>query len=338
MRRGNGDGSITVLTGRKKKYWARVTIGYDDEGRQLRKSLGSYKKRIDAEQALINYCYNPAQFDDIKLKDLFEKWKVKRFCNIEEATQKMYQSNWNYYQPIANIRVSELRTVHFQNIINNNIHLSRSYLKQIKSLGVQLCEYAIENDILDKNYAEFVELKKEERKQKIIFTDEQIEELFRHKGEFGPDTILVMIYTGMRVSEMLTLTKDKINIEEGYIQHGSKTDAGIDRIIPINAKIKDIVERYYNAANLYVFTRTGRQIRSDNYRPRDFARTIKELGFPSELTPHCCRHTYATKLNKTVANKEHIARLLGHTDYAITANIYTHTEINDLIQSQNSVT
>lgn len=337
MKRENGDGSITKLKGRKRPYWARVTIGFDGEGNQKRKSLGTYQYRAQAEQALLDYQASPRKFDEIRFYELFEAWKNTRFKNIKPATQEMYLANWNFYKPLYNTRVTELKTADFQFVIDNNISYSRSYLKQIKSLGIQLCRYAMANDLLDKNYAEFIELKTEEKKEKKILTDKEINLLFENKGDFAVDTTLVLVYTGMRITELLTLTKDDVNIEAGYIKHGIKTSAGIDRIIPISSKIKDIIERYYNQSTKYLFAPKGKKMRSDYYRDYIFYPMRDRFGFSSDITPHNCRHTYASILNKYVSNKEHIARLLGHTDYAVSANVYTHTDIDELIKSISKI-
>lgn len=338
MRRGNGTGSIAKLKGKRRKPWiARVTSGWTDEGKPIRNLIGSFRTRKEAEEALIKYENDPERFSRITLEELFLQWKDRRFKNISEATQEMYLANWKYYDELYDRRVASLTYDDFQNIIDENINFSRSYLKQFKSLGVQLCEFAMKMNVLDKNYAQFVELKREIKKEKIPFSLEERRILSENRGSFATDTILVMIYTGMRISEMLSLTKDKVFLKDGYLQHGMKTDAGINRIIPILPNIQDIFEKYMNKTDSeYVFSKSGKMMDSDNYRDREYYPALKELNLPL-LSPHACRHTYATILNKYVSNKEHISRLLGHTDYSITANIYTHTEISELIESTKNM-
>jgi len=76
MRLPNGYGSITKLSGnRRKPYIVRLTTGYDDEGRQLRKVLGYFATRKAALEALAAYSENPYDIDASKItfSQLYEK-------------------------------------------------------------------------------------------------------------------------------------------------------------------------------------------------------------------------------------------------------------------------
>ena len=60
MRRGNGDGSIFKLSGKRRKPWAvRITIGWENDGKQKFKYLGYYQNKTDAKKALNDYLANP---------------------------------------------------------------------------------------------------------------------------------------------------------------------------------------------------------------------------------------------------------------------------------------
>src|SRR5699024_5985967 len=105
---------------------------------------------------------------------------------------------------------------------------------------------AMEDDIIDKNYADFVELPQREKKEKEIFTDmerKKLEEM--SKVDKWANTILIMIYTGMRIGELLTLTKFDVDIENMVIMGGIKTDAGKNRIIPVHPKIQKYIKHWY---------------------------------------------------------------------------------------------
>ena len=65
----------------------------------------------------------------------------------------------------------------------------------------------MQNDICNKNYAQFIKLEKREKKEKETFTKEEIKILFENDGVENVDTILILLYTGMRINEMLPLTK-----------------------------------------------------------------------------------------------------------------------------------
>ena len=106
---------------------------------------------------------------------------------------------------------------------------------KLKTLFIQLYKYAIENDITGKNYAQFVDAGQEttsiERKP---FTRDEIETLWKNIDVPYVDSILIMIYSGMHVGEMLEMKTE--NIDERIMNGGLKSKAGKDRSIPIHEK------------------------------------------------------------------------------------------------------
>ena len=152
------------------------------------------------------------------------------------------------------------------------------------------------------------------------------------------DSILVLIYTGMRPGEMISLTKFHVDEKEQLIRHGIKTDAGKDRILPIHPKLKPIFEERLksNSEYLFPFPNEVRKMSLDYYRKFIYYRILERLNI-QKLNPHMCRHTFSSLLNRNVSNKEYISRLMGHTDYSLTANVYTHTEIEELKEAIKSI-
>ena len=106
---------------------------------------------------------------------------------------------------------------------------------KLKTLFIQLYKYAIENDITGKNYAQFVDAGQEttsiERKP---FTRDEIETLWKNIDVPYVDSILIMIYYGMHVGEMLEMKTE--NIDGRIMNGGLKSKAEKDRSIPIHEK------------------------------------------------------------------------------------------------------
>lgn len=88
----------------------------------------------------------------------------------------------------------------------------------------------MENDIVVKNYAEFVKVPKFEKKEKRIFTAEEIASLWKCSDQKPVQAVLFMIYTGFRIGEVLALRVEDVHLSEGYIIGGEKTEAGKDFI------------------------------------------------------------------------------------------------------------
>ena len=119
--------------------------------------------------------------------------------------------------------MSDIRTAHFQEAIN--ICTSKSSAETLKVLSEMLCKCAIENDVIVKNYAEFIKLPKFDKKEKIIFTDNQINTLWQHSDDKRIQAILAMIYMGFRIGEITALRPENIFLNGGYVVGGEKTAA-----------------------------------------------------------------------------------------------------------------
>lgn len=148
-----------------------------------------------------------------------------------------------------------MKTYQLQAIIDN---LDRSWQTKshVQALLHQLFDIAIELDIVNKNYAEFVKIG--ERPQSNIhkaFSKTEITTLFNSVfSEPWADTVLIMIYSGLRPSELLSIRTENVFLSEAYMIGGLKTKAGKERIIPLNNKVLPFVRKRYNPNNEYLIT------------------------------------------------------------------------------------
>ena len=284
--------------------------------------------------ALALYRVNPVSpRANITLGELYQEWSDSKYKHISKSTRANYKAAWKYIQRFEKVKFKDLRTTHWQSVIDRcaEDNLSQSTLKKIKTVAVMLYQYAMQNDIINKNYAEFITLPKEVKEEREIFSDFDIKTMFDH-AETVPwvDTILIMIYSGMRISEMLDLTKFNVDLEKGIIIGGAKTEAGKNRIIPIHPKIFPFIKKWYNRNGKALICREdSKKMSAKYYREKKYYPALEELGI-KKLTPHACRHTFASLLARAKADPLHIQKIMGHTDYAFTANTYTHLEIEEL--------
>lgn len=143
------------------------------------------------------------------------------------------------------------------------------------------------------------------------------------------DTILIMIFTGLRIGELLILKPDYIDLNNRTITGGIKTDAGKNRIIPINHKIMPFIENRLSQNNEYlVINDLGGKMKYDNYYREKFQPIMEQLNMKHK--PHDCRHTFATLMSNSDANKTAIKKIIGHSSYVTTEKIYTHKDIEEL--------
>ena len=333
-RRGNGQG--TVFKDQNGTWTAECTIGWDEkDGKQLRrvKKKKGFATKNEAlaylpmlQQAL------PQQDMNIKFKDLYKKWMDRHIEKVTQSTINCYKSAYKYLSTLYYYEVAKIRTEHMQKCIDECPHGTRTK-ENMKALCTSMWKYAMELDVVEKNYAEYIYIKKGEKAEKQALTAGQLQLLWDNVDALpNAKYILTLCYTGMRLNEMLDAKTDNYNKEDGYFITGSKTEAGKDRIITISPKILPFFDDF-GTGDLLFF---DRKITEKKFREEMFYPTLQSLGIDSVkpdgthvLTPHCCRHTFATLMKNVDAPATDKQKLIGHSKFEMTAH-YTHTDIKSL--------
>lgn len=312
-----------------------MTDGWTDDGRQIRRVIGYFEEEKDCRDALDKHRFDPiGPKADVTFGELYREWSENKYAEgIGRDTINSYKAAWKYLSRYKNVKVVDLRTAHLQSVINacRKANLSRSTMEKIRVTAVLLFKYAIENDIVNKNYAEFIKLPKAEKTEKERFTDLEIQQLLKAApGNEWVGTVLILIYTGMRISEMLSLTKFNVDMENGIITGGIKTEAGKNRVIPIHPKIMRYVRHWYDKdGEALICDNRGKRLLPKRYREKLYYPALKTAGV-RQLTPHACRHTFGSMMADAGVDPVHIQKIIGHADYRTTANTYTHLEIETL--------
>lgn len=333
MRFPNKYGGIVKNGGKRRRpYQVRITVGWDDTGKQLYETLGFFEKKEDAINCLAEYNQKPY---DIKAKEitfdqLYNNWVKDHFDSITNSTKNSYKTAKKYCKQIDNIKFCDIRTIHLQRVIDDCPKYS--IRKNIRILLNMLYKYAEKLDIADKRYSQYIELGKPVKVyEKTPFTEEEVQLLFDNVDKIPYiDTILAMVYTGTRITELLELLTEKVHLDERYMIGGKKTEAGTDRVLPLSKKILPYIEKYYNQGNKYLITMDGKSITYAQYKKYIWNPIMDKLGLKKK--PHECRHTTATWLKNAGVDELTRKRILGHSTQDITDR-YTHTSIKQLIDA-----
>lgn len=333
MRLPNGYGSVYKLSGNRRKPWiARKTVGWTSESKQKYYTIGYYTNRKEALEALAEYNRNPiGETRDVTLGEIYETWSARRYRSANKSTRGTYQSAWNHLEVLKDMKVRDIKTSHLQSVISameDKKKLSQSSCQKVKILAGILLKIAIADDIVKTDYSQMVKISQQDKKKIEIFSDLDIAKMWRHENEPWVDTLLLFVHTGMRISEMLSLTKFNVDIDAMLITGGVKTDAGKNRIVPIHKDVQHIVKRRYNTEHTHLITRNGKPISPDYYRKNIFYPTLEKLGI-ERITPHKARHTFATLLHREGVDLKTRQMLLGHSDVSTTMH-YTHPDIQTL--------
>lgn len=345
-KRANGSGTVYKIKGRRRKPWAAVATKYVN---CIRDSvfLGYFATEKEAEMALASVDIKniSAEFNST-LEDVYKMWSHSHFQDVGLKSIEGYELAWKHLMPCHSKKFRDIRTDDFQFIIDGLVKKgrSRSSCDKIRILANKLGQFAMERDIITKNYAQFIKLPKETKKEKAIFSDAEIEILFENKWNLTAQIILVFIYTGMRIEELFSMETTNVHLRERYMIGGEKTEAGRDRIIPISEKIFPFIESWYNSENMYLLVNSkGGKKNARNFREREFYPFLKEIGILSNedkkprLTPHSTRHTFSSKMVKAGARPELLQKIIGHANYETTIDTYTHFTEEDIKELTSQV-
>lgn len=150
-------------------------------------------------------------------------------------------------------------------------------------------------------------------------------------------TILMLIYTGTRIGEMLNLKKENIYLKEQYFKViQSKTKNGI-REVPIADKILPFFKYFYeNSKSGYLLEFRGNKITYSHYVGTIWKKYMKLLNL--DYTPHTARKTCVSLLTSANVNQTIIKKIVGHSGaMSLTERVYTKFDIKPLLEAINKI-
>lgn len=334
----NGFGSIRKYSGKRRNpYYAypSVTDYYDNGSAKPVPCIGSYPTYQEAFEALTKYNKKPYDLEkaDITFAEVHKLFYDDKYVNNAKRTyskSSMYLANagFNNLKEIHNVPIKKLRTYDMQKIVDA-CDLSHASLEGIVQCLRNVFSFAIANDLVDVDYAQYVVIKTLDDDEKgVPFTEEEIKKLWEHKNDKIVQYILILIYSGMRISELATM---KIDFEKGIMQGGNKTKSSKNRIIPIHPLIADFLK---NCALIKT---------SDDKCRKYFDEKLKELGLSTSVkntkhTPHDCRHTFSWLADKYKIDDLSKHMIMGHsTGKDVEESVYGHRTNEELIEEMKKI-
>ena len=315
---------------RRNPYRVRITVGWErDEktgkSKQKYATIGYYPTYKDASIALAKYHQNPLSLESgVTFAEVYRRWSEERYETAGDSLIRAYTAAYNAVPMLHDMPFKELRRNHLQNAVDN---CGKNYptLKNIKLLVSLLFKYALQNDLVEKDYSQYIDISRHKPdldEIESIHTDiksEEIADLWSHTDAETVRQTLMLIYSGLRISEFCGLSEGDVDLDARIITiRKSKTAAGRRRV-PIAMKTLHFWREYKFPQNTPADSDVNRLV--NQYRKG--MKALTAIGLEEHL-PHDTRHTCATLLFNAGTDSYVTKRILGHAETDLTDNVYTH--------------
>ena len=261
----------------------------------------------------------------VTLKELYDQWEPTH--QKSRSTMNCYRSGFRLFAPLWNTRMEDLDVDDLQDCLDD-ADTGRRTLENAKAALGLVYKYGIPRNAIpkDRNLAQFLRIHEPgSGSQKPGLAPDQLEKV-RKQAEAGDPVavrVLCHCYLGFRPSAFLALKSGAYNEKERAFVGGIKTEAGIERTVTVSPKIQNYVTALVAAAGEdgYVFGKeAGQQLSLTEYREL-FYDLLERLEIPNPvdsenrhlITPHSCRHTFATLMKKAAGSDTDKLALIGHT-------------------------
>lgn len=328
----NGFGQISEIKGRylRKPFRAMVTVGVDETGHPICKLLkpeAYFETYNEAYAALVKYHTDPYKPEsDITLKELYDLWSEQHFKGLGPDRIRNINSAWKYCAVICNVKVKDLKPARITSFLDGIENINTR--KRVKSVINMMYDYAVNNEIVDRNYSRSVNIRSTnpETKHHISFSEDDLNIIWDNSDLYYASILLIQCYMGWRPQELGLIRTENVNINEGWIIGGMKTESGKDRKVPIHPAIIPIVKYHYSKGGEYLLTGINGDFLTYNAYRKGFNKLMHDLKIPDH-NPHDGRKQFVTMCKKYNVDEYAIKRMVGHKIDDITEAVYTDRDI-----------
>lgn len=337
----NGYGSIKKLSGNRRRPYAvyppLLVSSASSSSAVKSPALGYYKDWYSAFEALTQYHRNPYDVETriLTFAEVYKRFYKEKFeygkKELSVSSKYAYDTAFKNCTSLHFLRFSDIRKQELQAVLDD-CTLGYSSVCNLKKLFCQMYRFAIENDVVEKNYAQYVSINRNDDTEKgEPFSPEELDILWSNSRDKVVQMILIMIYSGFRIRAFETI---EINTKEFYFKGGVKTAAGKGRIVPIHTAILPFA---------LAFPVNFPKFRGNTFRSNYFYPTLKHLGIATtksgkKHTPHDCRHTFSWLCDKYKVDELSKHLLMGHSPGKdIEKAVYGHRTFEELREEINKI-
>lgn len=140
------------------------------------------------------------------LDDFHALWLQRDYPDLSEKGKESYDTIWPKFEAVKGMKMREINTETIQPLVDLKIEKgrSRSQQEKIRSMYSLLCQLAMEKNVIDRNYANFLKLSKQKEIRRDVFTKAEIEAVLKDAAACETSKIIaIFLYTGFRIQELL---------------------------------------------------------------------------------------------------------------------------------------
>jgi integrase len=355
MKKITGTGSVFYNSNKKK--WVAQYVETEN-GISTKKCIyGKTKEIVSNRLTTIMYNYHNNNYIKENGMPLIQLLKQNRedkfsanliseshYSRLEFVIKEIEKSD------IGNMDITKITTRDLQNYFNSLIdRYTNSTIKKIWECVKQGFELAIDEKYIIENPFKKVLKPKSKKDTKVLeaLTVAEHTKLSQYllgsnlNQEKYKNVILVQLYSGLRVGEVLALSAEDIDFDNQIIyvrktvtvdkngdlviKKGAKTYAG-KREVPLDSilinSLKEQCNYYIPNKDNLLFTFDGRIIKASTINTV-LKRICKQLNLSSKISNHTLRHTFGTRCIEAGMNPVVVQRIMGHKDIKVTLNTYT---------------
>ena len=347
MKLPNGFGSVYKLKGNRRNPWvARKTTGWtNDKGQPIYEYIGYFPKRADALTALTNYNADPYDLSahEITFREVYEKWSPGHFEDTSRSNMLGIQAAYKICTELYDMKMINIKLSHLQHVVDTS-GKNTPTLKKLKVTLGMMYDWCIVNEILPADKRELIrhlDVSKAGNPNTVKrspFSASELDKLWTvYSSNIYYTVVLMLVYSGVRVSELLELKKENVHLDERYFDVvQSKTDAGI-RTVPIAKKILPFFQYWMDQEGTTLVTTPDHEpFKYRNYYDSYWKPLLKQIGMDAHR-PHDTRHTCVSMLTAAKVDERFIQQIVGHKGQNVTRRVYTHLEIEALIHEIDKI-
>ncbi len=314
------------------KYW---WISFSYRGRQIRKSTGTTKKKVaEAILAKTKTKIVENKFLDISnesnhtfeemVKRYLEDYTIKKKPSTQRDDRRHFK-NWNrfighrYLDEVTSDLISQYVKKRKDEVGPSSINRELAFLSATFNKAIRIWGWCRHNPVSG--------IPREKEKKRVkYFSDEEFSEIYKNLADWVKPIVLLGKNTGLRLSNLVKLRWDQVNLRERIICLDSEEMKNSQSLgIPLNKNSYEILKNMHKKRkvhSVFVFVKINGNHYSGWGVYHAFKKACKEVGFP-DFRFHDLRHDFCSKLVQAGVDLYTVKELAGHKDITTTQR-YAH--------------